>query len=156
MNTADDGLATPSRVEALADQLSACADQLHLRLKLEAEDIAALPDGAARVHRRTQLEAMLGNEQQLRQRANSLYLDAATPIVAGLGKSQSDVIALANAAAEKISKIALVGDAAGLVAGLLALAGGVASGQSAPVLAALDTIRRQLAARKADLPSKPG
>lgn len=154
MDNIDDGLATPKQVEALADQLSACADQLHLRLEHEAAAIAAMPDGPARSRRRTQLEAMLGDEQQLRQRANHLYHDAATAVVAKLGTPQRDVIALTDAAAEKIRKITLLGDAAGLVAGLLALAGGVAGGQPGPVLAALHTIRVQVAAVKAGLPPK--
>jgi len=152
MKTLDDGLATPAEVEALADRLKACADQLHAQLANEAAAIGALHDSAVRVRRRTQLEAMLDQEQQLRQRANSLYQDAAASVVARLGKPQRDVLALADAAAEKIRKITLLDDAAGLVAGLLTLAGGVASGQPAIVLAALDTIRVQVADVKADSP----
>jgi hypothetical protein len=156
MTNPDHALSTAAQVEALADQLSACADQLHARLEVEAAAIAGLPDSAARTGRHAALASLSEAEQQLRQRANSLYLDAATAIVAGLGQSQRDVIALTGEAAEKIHRITLLGDAAGLVAGLLALAGGVASGHPAAVVAALKTVRGQIAAVRTDLPRKPG
>ncbi|WP_332877571.1 hypothetical protein [Massilia sp. S19_KUP03_FR1] len=142
MRTDQHGLSTPTQVEALADQLSACADQLHARLQDDAAAIAAMPDdNPARAQRRAAAKVMLDAEQTLRQRADGLYADAAGALVAGLGAPQRHVIALTAAAAEKIRKIALIGDAAGLVAGLLALV-------------ALDTIRVQLAAVKANLPPK--
>ena len=155
MSDDENGLATAAQVEALADQLAACADQLHARLKHEAAAIAAMADdNPARASRRVAAKALADAEQELRQRANGLYADAATAIVGKLGKPQQQVIALTRAAAEKIRKITLVSDVAGLVAGLLALAGAVASARPAPVLAALETIRVQVKAVKADLPSK--
>jgi hypothetical protein len=155
MRTDEHGLSTTAQVEALADQLAACADQLHARLQADAAAIAAmLDDNPARAQRRAAAKVMLEAEQNLRQRANSLYADAATALVAGLGAPQRHVIALTAAAAEKIRTIALVGDAAGLVAGLLALGGAVATHRPGPALAALDTIRVQLEAVKANLPLK--
>jgi hypothetical protein len=155
MRTDEHGLSTTAQIEALADQLAACADQLHARLQDDAAAIAAMPDhNPARAQRRAAAKVMLEAEQNLRQRANSLYADAASTLVAGLGTPQRQVIALTVAAAEKIRTIALVGDAAGLVAGLLALGGAVAAHQPGPALAALDTIRVQLKAVKADLPLK--
>lgn len=152
----DNGLSTITQVEALADQLAACADELHARLKREASDMANMPndapgDNAAWARRHAALEALFDDEQVLRQRASGLYADAATAIVRNLGKPQQHVIALTNAAAEQIRKIGLIGDAVGLVAGLLALAGAVASAQPAPVLVALETVRVQLKAVKAGL-----
>jgi len=156
MRTDDQGLSTPAQVEALADQLSACADQLHARLQDDAAAIAAMPDdNPARAQRRAAASVMLAAEQALRQRADGLYLDAAAAVVAGLGAPQRHVIALTAAAAEKIRTIALVGDAAGLVAGVLALAGAVIARRPAPALAALETIRVQLKAVRADVPAKP-
>lgn len=150
------GLSTVDQVEALADQLSACADQLHMRLKEEAAAIAALPDASvARVRRHAAAEALFDAEQLLRQRANGLYADAAAVLVAELGQPQQHIIALTHGAAEKIRKVNLLADAAGLVAGLLALAGSVATHQAAATLAALETIRVQLKAVKADRPAPP-
>jgi len=150
------GLSTPAQVEALADQLSACADALQARLKAEAVAIGAMPDDSpARARRRAAADRMHDAEQELRQRANGLYADAAASIVATLGQPQRQVIALTQAAARNIRKVALVSDAIGLVAGLLALAGGVASAQPGAVLTALETIRTQVDAVKTNLPAKP-
>jgi hypothetical protein len=150
------GLSTPAEVEALADALSACADNLHVRLKAEAVAIGAMPDDSAmHARRKAAADRLLDAEQQLRQRANSLYADAAAAVVVGLGQPQQHIAALTRDAAEQIRKIALLGDATGLVGGLLALAGGVASAQPAVALAALETIRTQLKAVKASLPPKP-
>jgi hypothetical protein len=155
MSSDENGLSTPAQVEALADQLAASADQLHARLKDDAAAIATMPeDDPARAQRRAAAKVMLEAEQELRQRANGLYADAATTIVGKLGMSQQHVIALTAAAAEKIRKITLVGDAVGLVAGLLALAGAVATRRPGPALAALETIRVQVAAVKASLPAR--
>lgn len=149
-------LSTPAQVEALADQLSACADQLQARLKTEAVAIGALPEGSpARVQRREAADQLRDAEHALRQHANSLYADAATAIVATLGTPQEQVIALTRAAARQLRRIALVSDAAGLVAGLLQLAGGVASARPGAIITALETIRTQLKAVKAGLPQKP-
>jgi hypothetical protein len=156
MSNDDNGLSTPAHVEALADQLSASADALHVRLKTEALLIGALPDDStARARRQAAADRLQDAEQQLRQRANSLYADAAAAIVPGLGQPQRHIIALTHAAAEQIRKIALLTDATGLVAGLLVLAGGVASAHPAAVLTALETVRTQLKAVKVNLPAKP-
>jgi hypothetical protein len=150
------GLSTPAEVEALADALSACADNLHTRLKNEAAAIGALPDDSAmRASRKATADRLLDAEQQLRQRANSLYTDATAAIVVGLCQPQQRIAALTRDAAEHIRKIALLSDVTGLVGGLLALAGGVASGQPAVALTALETIRTQLKAVKPSLPPKP-
>jgi hypothetical protein len=155
MRTGADGLSTPAEVEALADQLSACADQLHARLADEAAAIGALPgDSPARARRRAELEALLDQEQVLRQRADRLYQDAAGAIVPRLGQPQQEILRLTAAAAEKIRKINLLADATGLVAGLVALAGGALLGQSAAIIAALEVVRVQSAAVKAGLPPK--
>jgi hypothetical protein len=130
------GLASVPQIVELADQLSACADQLHERIM---RDIRAY-DGAVPAHVQATARALLEDELLLRQRANGLYADAATYLVKSLGKSQQNVVALTSAAAEKIRKIALIGDITGLVAGLLGLAGAAATGQAGPILVALDKI----------------
>jgi hypothetical protein len=134
-------LADVAGIVELADQLSACADQLHARIL---RDIGAWQGQAVPEPVQAAARALLENEIELRQRANGLYADAATHVVQGLGKSQRTLVGLTTAAAEKIRKIALLGDVTGLVAGLLQLAGAAASGQALPVLAALETIQTQL------------
>ena len=150
--TEPNGLASVPQIEALADQLSACADEIHARVmrEIKAHNGAPFSDAEQATAR-----ALLDDEVLLRQRANSLYADAATYVVKTLGKPQQHVMQLSADAAEKIRKIAMIGDVVGLVGGLLSLAGAAATGQAAPILAALQKIRDQLKAEKADLPKPP-
>lgn len=143
------GLANVEQVEALADQLSLCADELHASIM---RAIKAHKGGPISEAEQNVARALLDDEVILRQRANGLYADAATYVVKSLGKPQQHILDLTAAAAEKIRKITVVGDAVGLVAGLLALAGAAATGQAVPVIAALDRIRRQVIVLQADLP----
>jgi hypothetical protein len=150
--TESNGLASVAQIEALADQLSACADEIHARVM---KDIKAHNGGPFSDAEQATARALLDDEVLLRQRANSLYADAATYVVKTLGKPQQHVTQLTADAAEKIRKIAMIGDVVGLVGGLLSLAGAAATGQAAPILAALKKIRDQLKAVKADLPKPP-
>ena len=153
MTSDQNGLSNVAQVEALADQLSACADQLHARVM---QDIKAHKDGAFSDAEQAAARALLDDEVVLRQRANGLYADAATYVVKALGKPQQHVVELTAAAAEKIRKIVLLGDVTGLVAGLLSLAGAAATGQAAPIVLALEKIRLQVQALQAHQPAKPG
>jgi hypothetical protein len=150
--TEPNGLASVPQIEALADQLSACADEIHARVM---KDIKAHNGGPFSDAEQATARALLDDEVLLRQRANSLYADAATYVVKTLGKPQAHVMQLTADAAEKIRKIAMLGDVVGLVGGLLLLAGAAATGQAAPILAALQKIRDQLKAVKTDLPKPP-
>ncbi|RJG20471.1 hypothetical protein [Massilia cavernae] len=149
MNKEADGLSTVEHIEALADQLSICADELHKRIMQEIQQHCGQPPSATR---QAALRALFDNEMILRQRANGLYADAAGLIVGSLGKSQRHVAELTAAAAEKIRKIAVLKDVTGLVAGMLSLAGAAATGQPAPIMLALSKIKEQLAALEAQQP----
>jgi len=149
---AQGGLASVPQIVELADQLSACADQLHERIM---RDIRAYDGGIVPAHVQATARALLEDELVLRQRANGLYADAGTYVVKSLGKSQQGVVALTTAAAEKIRKIALIGDVTGLVAGLLQLAGAAATGQAASVITALDKIYTNIKAIETHQPAKP-
>jgi class 3 adenylate cyclase len=135
------GLASVSQVVELADQLSACADQIHERVMRE---IRAYKGGAIPEAKQDAARALLDDEVVLRQRANGLYADAATYIVRSLGKPQQHVLALTADAAEKIKKITQIGDAVSLVARLLGLAAAAATGQAAPIVLALENLHHQL------------
>jgi hypothetical protein len=150
--TEPNGLASVPQIEALADHLSACADEIHARVM---KDIKAHNGGPFSDAEQATARALLDDEVLLRQRANSLYADAATYVVKTLGEPQKHVLQLTADAAEKIRKIAMIGDVVGLVGGLLSLAGAAATGQAAPILAALDKIRTQVKAVQADMPKKP-
>ena len=146
------GLSSVDQVAELADQLSSCADQLHERIMRE---IRSYQGGPVPEKVQATMRKLLDDEILLRQRANGLYADAATVIVKGLGKPQSHLMALTADAAEKIRKIGLIGEVTTLVAGLLAFAGAVGTGQPAPILLALDKIAKQIRIIEAIAPPKP-
>lgn len=139
-------LSTVAQVEALADQLSACADTLHTRILKDLKD-----SGGARASDKAQAKAraLLDDELLLRQRANALYVDAASLAVGALGKEVQHVAALTAVAAEQIRKIAVIANVTGLVGGLLQLAAAAASGQPAPIVLALEKVRKQVKALSA-------
>ena len=133
------GLASVAQIEALADQLTAIADEIHKRVmkEINGHNGAPLTDAEQAIAR-----AMLDDEQLLRQRANGLYADAASYTVTALGQSQQAIMKLTADAAQKIAKIAKIANAASLVGGLLLLAGAVASGQAAPIVVAIEKVSK--------------
>ena len=145
-------LSSTDKIVELADHLSACADQLHERVMKEIRSYGGAPVPAGV---QASARALFEDEVLLRQRANGLYADAATVIVKGLGKPQSHLMALTADAAEKIRKIGLIAEVTTLVAGLLAFAGAVGTGQPAPILLALDKIAKQIKIIEAVAPKPP-
>ena len=143
------GLSSPDHIVELADALSLCADQIHERVMKEIRSYQGRP-----VPEKVQAtsRALLDDEVLLRQRANSLYADAATFVVKGLGKPQAHLAKLTADAAEKIRRIGMIGEVTGLVGGLLALAGAVATGQPVPVLMALEKVEKHAKAASALAP----
>ena len=148
--------ASPVDIEALADSLVACADALHTRLMRAIRAAApgtpgvagsidqGLSQGAA--------QALFENEVALRQRANGLYLDAATLAATGLDGQQQLLLDLTAQAQEKIRKINRLKDMIDITGDLLALGAAVAAGQPEHLAAPLEKIRRHLAALKAGDP----
>lgn len=148
------GLSNVAQIEALADALSAAADKLNKRVM---RDIHAAQAGAVfSPAQQATARALLDEEQVLRQHANGLYADAASVIVKSLGASQQEVIRLTVDAGEKIGKIAVIGSVTGLVSALVMLGGAVATGQAAPIVLAIEKIRRQSKRLDALMPKKPG
>ncbi len=145
-------LSSTEKIVELADHLSACADQLHERVMQEIRSYGGRP---VPEHVQDKARALFEDEVLLRQRANGLHVDAATLIVKGLGKQQAQLVKLTADAAEKIRKIGAIGEAAGLVGGLLALAGAAATGQPAMILAAVDKIDKHGKALNALKPKPP-
>jgi hypothetical protein len=139
--TPAEALSSAVQVEALADQLSACADGIHERVM---RDIRRHRGGAVPESEQAAARALLEAESELRQRANRLYTDAAGCVVASLGQSQQHLMALTADAADKIARITRIGDGITLVARLLGLAAAAATGQALPVLAAVDRLKLQL------------
>jgi uncharacterized protein YgfB (UPF0149 family) len=139
MTNNDNGLASVAQIEALADQLSACADALHKRIM---SDIDRHQGGPVSPADQAIARALLDDEQVLRQRANALYVQAASYTVKALGQSQQQIVKLTADAAQKIANITRIANAASLVGGLLMLAGAVATGQAAPIVVAIEKVSK--------------
>lgn len=146
------GLSSMRHVVELADGLSTIADRLHERIlrEIRSYDGRGVPAPAQDAMRR-----LLDDEMVLRQRANTLYADAAAFVIQGLDQPQSRVNALTAAAAEKIRRIGVIGEVTGLVGGLLSLAGAVAAGQPTPIALALEKIQLHSTTLDALTPTPP-
>lgn len=140
----------PHDLEALADSLSASADELHQRIMrgirreqpLEGSNGAGgLSHGAA--------QALFENEVALRQQANSLYVDAASHALEGLGVTLEELLRLADEARAAIRRIERVKELAGISADLLALATAIVAARPEHLAAPLQSLQRHLAARQA-------
>lgn len=142
----------PHDLEALADSLSASADELHERImrgirqqqRLEGSNglggTTPLTHGAA--------QALFENEVALRQQANSLYVDAASHSLEGMGVTLEELLRLSAEARATIRRINRVKELAGLSADLLAVAAAIAAARPEHLVAPLKSLKQQLAARQ--------
>lgn len=146
------GLSSMQQVVELADGLSTIADRLHERIlrEIRSYDGRGVPSQVQDAMRR-----LLDDEMVLRQRANTLYADAAAFVIQGLGQPQSRLNALTAAAAEKIRRIGVIGEVTGLVGGLLSLAGAVTAGQPTPIVLAIEKIQLHSTTLDALTPNPP-
>jgi hypothetical protein len=151
MTTEQNGLSTAAQIEALADQLSAIADEIHARVMKDIKDHKGVPINEAE---QAIARGLLEDEVQLRLRAEGLYADAATYVVQSLGKSQQQIVKLTADAAEKIRKISRIADVTGLVGGVLMLAGAAATGQPVAIVAAIERVSKQVKKVAASTPHK--
>ncbi|HEV7816018.1 MAG TPA: hypothetical protein VGP06_13085 [Janthinobacterium sp.] len=154
MENQEKALASAAAVEQLADALSGAADDLHARVMdaIKKRQAAGLPPPAPAGAFITleQAQTLFDREVALRQRANSLYTDAAWHAIAGLEASQRSVIALTDAAREKIRRMDIFKDWLGLSADLLALAGAVVAVDPGATADALKALRGHAGELKED------
>ena len=145
--------ALPHDLETLADSLSASADELHERImrgirqqqRLEGND----GNGAATPLTHGAAQALFENEVALRQQANSLYADAASHSLEGMGVTLPELLRLAAEARETMRRIERVKELAGISADLLAVAAAIVAARPEHLAAALESLKKQLAARHA-------
>ena len=137
-------LSCASKIEELADRLTACADAIHERVM---RDIHSYP-GDVPESEKAAARALLDSEQVLRERADGMYQDAAACIVGSLGQSQQHVIQLTTDAAAKIQTITRIGDAVSLAARLVNVATtviyGPVYGEGIALMTALNALQTQL------------
>lgn len=128
-------LANQKQVEDFAEELTKCADSIHDRL------MKAIKNKEIE-HSEAQL--IFQDEVVLRQRANSLYIDAANCVVAEVGDSQRSILDLIDTAGEKIKAIKKIANFIELVADLLVLAAAAYAAKPEPILAALKEMKEDL------------
>jgi hypothetical protein len=133
-----------AQLETLADHLSACADALHKRLMRAIRQ--PTPDGALPGISQGVAQALFENEVTLRQRANSLYLDAAVLAASGLGPQQQQLLDLTAIAQKKIDRIDRLKDLVDLAAELISLGAAVATGKPEKLLTPLENLKHHIEA----------
>ena len=128
-------LSNQKQVEDFADKISECADSIHVRL-MKAIKNKEIDQYTAQL--------IFQDEVTLRQRANSLYIDAVNCIVDGLSQSQKSIMELIDAAKDKIRTIKKIAGFMDFIADLLVLAAAAYAAKPAPILAALEEVRKDL------------
>lgn len=134
-------LSTPDQVVQLGDQLTAIADAMHERVLRE---IRTFPPGAVPPATQQAARQLLDDEQQVRQRANALYLQAATLVVKALPQSQRNVIQLTTTAAGKLKHLVQLRDALGVVGRVLELSGAALTANPVLIMRALEDMHHML------------
>jgi hypothetical protein len=124
-------LANQEQVEALADNITKCADSIHDRLKKAIKN--------KEIDQYT-AQSIFQDEATMRQRAGSLYIDAANCVVEDLAESQKSVMTLIDTAKETIRTIENIAHFIDLIADLLVLAAAAYAAKPAPILAALKEV----------------
>jgi hypothetical protein len=125
-------LANQEQVEALADNITKCADSIHDRLKKAIKN--------KEIDQYT-AQSIFQDEATMRQRADSLYIDAANCVVEDLAESQKSVMTLIDTAKETIRTIENIARFIDLIADLLVLAAAAYAAKPAPILAALKEVK---------------
>ncbi|WP_195763859.1 hypothetical protein [Pseudoduganella rivuli] len=139
--------ATPADIEALADNLSRCADALHERImraiRQRQPDPAAGTPPQDLAHGITQqdAQALFDQEVLLRQSANHLYVQAAVLAAAGQEAVRQELMEITATARDELRRVARLQALAGLTAGLVTLAGALAAGKPAQWPAAVRDVR---------------
>lgn len=128
-------LSNLSEVEALANKVTECANAIHSRL-MTAINNKEIDQAKA--------QALFQDETILRQRANSLYLDAANCVVANLQISQDDLLGVIEDAQNSMAKIEKVAHFIDLIADILMLVAAAYAAKPAPILAAVKEVKSDL------------
>lgn len=135
-------LETEADLVALADGLTRSADIIHARLRKAIQEHQADQATAQRIFQ---------EEGVLRQRANALYLDAASRVIPDLKPTQESLLGLVATANDRIAtaqhvleSLDLIADLLALAADLLALAAAAGTAKARPILAALQVLQKDV------------
>lgn len=128
-------LETEADLVALADGLTRSADIIHARLRKAIQEHQADQATAQRIFQ---------EEGVLRQRANALYLDAASRVIPDLKPTQESLLGLVATANDRIATAQHVLESLDLIADLLALAAAAGTAKARPILAALQVLQKDV------------
>ena len=132
-------LSNASEIVAFADKITGYANTLHDWLKSAIE--------AKKVDQST-AQNIFQDESLLRERANSLYLDAANCIVKNLQTTQDELLGVIDDANKSLATIKDIGSAIDLIADILVLVGAAYAAKPEPIVAAVKEVKADLDALK--------
>ena len=124
-------------VEALAIQLTACANSIHDRLMIGIKNKDV---------NQYEAQLILHDATRLRQHANCLYLDAANCVVDGLPESENDILDVIISATDNIKTIKTTANFINIIADLLALASAAYAAKPGPIIASIKEVRDDVVA----------
>ncbi len=126
-------LATSMQVEAVAAELTGCADVIHERLMkaIKRKEIE-----------RADAQLIFQDEIVLRQKANGLYIDAANCVVSELVESQKSMMNTIGTARQRLKNIKNIAMFIDLTADLIVLAAAISAAKPPAILAALKEIKK--------------
>src|SRR5690554_596763 len=128
-------LATQAQIEAVAAELTQCADIVHERLM----------KGVKRKEiERHEAQLVFQDEIILRQKANGLYIDAANCVVANLAETQKSLLTTIDTAEQKLKKIKDITAFIDLTADLIVLAAAINAAKPSAILAALKEVKKDV------------
>lgn len=133
-------LSTVTQIQQLATELQDAADAIHVRL------MAAIQNNEIE---QPAAQSLFQDEALLRQRSNSLYIEAIDSVVKGLQDNQASVMKVITDANTTIQNIEHIKAFIDLVADLLVLAAAVYAAKPGPILSALNEIKNDVAAQTA-------
>jgi hypothetical protein len=133
-------LSTVTQVQQMATELQNAADAIHVRL------MAAIQNNEIE---QPAAQSLFQDEALLRQRSNSLYIEAIDSVVNGLQDNQASVIKVITDANTTIQNIEHIKAFIDLVADVLVLAAAVYAAKPGPILSALNEIKNDVAAQTA-------
>lgn len=128
-------LSNAAEVETLANEFTTCANEIHSRL-MDAIKNKEIDQATA--------QAIFQDETILRQRANSLYLDAANCIVKDLKTSQAELLGVVDDAKKAMATIKKIAQFIDLTADILMLVAAAYAAKPAPIVAALKEVKTDL------------
>lgn len=128
-------LTNQTQVEALAENLTLCANAIHARLMVAIKN--------KQIDQCT-AQSIFQDETILRQRANSLYIDAANCVIDGLAETQENMMSLVSAAKDKVKEIKEIEKFIDLIADLIVLSAAIYAAKPAPILAALKEVKADI------------